>query len=299
MKKSLNYPYNAIEDLIGKSVIPFGSDDDIRGKELTSDQIKGLEAALFTCTEREQEVFYLRYQEDKTLKEIGLSLHLTTERVRQIVAKTLRKLRHPNRFNRIRYGNEAYLEQEAKKEELKRQNELLWEKEQRAKVAAIYLSPRSYNALKRAGKNTVSDLLGMTEKDFTKVYGLGVHSINEILSKLSFFKEQCGEDIAEFSMHPFFPEVDVNEEKEKVSPSPKKEKEKRVMLVKTDGYSISSWIFENYEEGKKEMDKQYSSFKPEELEEEWAEMSYCESHDAILYNNGENVYVWKICEIPN
>ena len=45
------------------------------------------------------------------------------------------------------------------------------------------------------------------------------------------------------------------------------------------------------------MEKQYSSFEPEELEEEWEEMSYCSTHDAILYNNGEDVYVWKIVEL--
>lgn len=295
-KSALNYPYNAIEDLIGKSVVPFDPEKDIRGKEFTPDQMQGLDVALSSCLPREQEAFLLRYKEGKSLKDVGTAMGVTQERVRQIINKTLRKLRNPSRFNRIRYGNEVYLEMEKEKEEKKKENEALWEKEQKFEKTKLYLSPRSYNALKRAKKNIVADLLEMTEEDFEKIYGLGVQSIDEIFSKLFSFKEQCGEDLAEFSAFPFFPEIKEKPEKEKVSSS-KKEKEKRVMLIKTDGYSISSWIFENYEEGKKEMDKQYSSFEPEELEEEWAEMSYCENYDAILYNNGEDVYVWKIVEL--
>lgn len=294
-KSSLGYPYNAIEDLIGNSPIPFEPIDDIRGKKLTPDQMQGFEVALSSCFPREQEAFLLRYKKGKNLKDVGAAMGVTQERARQIINKTLRKLRNPGRFNRILYGNEAYLEMEKEKEEKKKENEALWEKEQKFEKTKLYFSPRVYNALKRAKKNTVKDVLEMSEEGFTKVCGIGVQSLNEIFSKILYFKEQCGEDLEEFSLSPFFVEIKEKPEKEKDSPSSKKEK--RVMLVKTDGYSISSWIFENYEEGKKEMDKQYSSFEPEDLEEEWAEMSYCESHDAILYNNGEDVYVWKIVEL--
>ncbi len=60
-----------------------------------------LETVLETLTSRERDVLKLRYGLDdgrmKTLEEIGQVFNVTRERIRQIEAKALRKLRHPNR----------------------------------------------------------------------------------------------------------------------------------------------------------------------------------------------------------
>lgn len=52
-------------------------------------------------TEREQKVIRLRYGlgdgRPRTLEEVGKEFHVTRERIRQIEAKALRKLRHPSR----------------------------------------------------------------------------------------------------------------------------------------------------------------------------------------------------------
>jgi len=60
-----------------------------------------LESVLETLTPRERDVLKLRYGLDdgrmKTLEEIGQIFNVTRERIRQIEAKALRKLRHPNR----------------------------------------------------------------------------------------------------------------------------------------------------------------------------------------------------------
>ncbi|MCF2972476.1 RNA polymerase sigma factor RpoD [Synechococcus sp. Nb3U1] len=60
-----------------------------------------LESVLETLTSRERDVLKLRYGLDdgrmKTLEEIGQIFNVTRERIRQIEAKALRKLRHPNR----------------------------------------------------------------------------------------------------------------------------------------------------------------------------------------------------------
>ncbi len=60
-----------------------------------------LEGVLDTLTPRERDVLKLRYGLDdgrmKTLEEIGQIFNVTRERIRQIEAKALRKLRHPNR----------------------------------------------------------------------------------------------------------------------------------------------------------------------------------------------------------
>ncbi len=61
---------------------------------------------LSTLTEREQEVLRLRFGLDdgraRTLEEVGQQFKVTRERIRQIEAKALRKLRHPNRSKRLR-----------------------------------------------------------------------------------------------------------------------------------------------------------------------------------------------------
>ena len=65
-----------------------------------------LEEALGTLTEREQKVLTLRFGlEDgraRTLEEVGKEFNVTRERIRQIEAKALRKLRHPSRSRKLK-----------------------------------------------------------------------------------------------------------------------------------------------------------------------------------------------------
>ena len=61
---------------------------------------------LDTLTEREQKVLKLRFGlvdgRPRTLEEVGKEFNVTRERIRQIEAKALRKLRHPSRAKRLR-----------------------------------------------------------------------------------------------------------------------------------------------------------------------------------------------------
>ena len=65
-----------------------------------------LEEVLGTLTEREQKVLTLRFGlEDgraRTLEEVGKEVNVTRERIRQIEAKALRKLRHPSRSRKLK-----------------------------------------------------------------------------------------------------------------------------------------------------------------------------------------------------
>ncbi len=65
-----------------------------------------LESALDTLTPREMDVLKLRYGlfdgRNHTLEEVGQRFNVTRERIRQIEAKALRKLRHPSRSKRLR-----------------------------------------------------------------------------------------------------------------------------------------------------------------------------------------------------
>ena len=63
-------------------------------------------SVLDTLTPREERVLRLRYGIDdgkpRTLEEVGKEFNVTRERIRQIEAKALRKLRHPSRSKRLR-----------------------------------------------------------------------------------------------------------------------------------------------------------------------------------------------------
>ena len=65
-----------------------------------------LNEVLHTLTPREEQVLKLRFGlmdgRPRTLEEVGKEFHITRERIRQIEAKALRKLRHPSRSKRLK-----------------------------------------------------------------------------------------------------------------------------------------------------------------------------------------------------
>ena len=65
-----------------------------------------LDAVLATLTEREERVLRLRFGlidgRQRTLEEVGKEFNVTRERIRQIEAKALRKLRHPSRSRKLK-----------------------------------------------------------------------------------------------------------------------------------------------------------------------------------------------------
>ena len=65
-----------------------------------------LNEILDTLTERERKVLSPRFGlvdgRARTLEEVGKEFNVTRERIRQIEAKALRKLRHPSRSKKIR-----------------------------------------------------------------------------------------------------------------------------------------------------------------------------------------------------
>ncbi len=87
----------------------FIEDDKVLGpvdaatRQLLKDQIR---AALGVLSDREREVLEMRFGlqdgQDHTLEEVGKYFGVTRERIRQIEAKALRKLRHPTRSRQLR-----------------------------------------------------------------------------------------------------------------------------------------------------------------------------------------------------
>jgi RNA polymerase primary sigma factor len=99
---------------------PIGDDDDSHLGDFIEDQttLAPVEAAVYsslqdatkevldTLTPREAKVLRMRFgiemNTDHTLEEVGKQFDVTRERIRQIEAKALRKLRHPSRSERLR-----------------------------------------------------------------------------------------------------------------------------------------------------------------------------------------------------
>jgi len=76
---------------------------DAAARQLLKEQVR---SALAVLNEREREVVEMRFGlkdgQEHTLEEVGRHFGVTRERIRQIEAKALRKLRHPNRSRSLR-----------------------------------------------------------------------------------------------------------------------------------------------------------------------------------------------------
>lgn len=200
------YPFNLTKDIFGDE------------KEALSITLEGVSEALNTLKDREKKIIECRYKDKLTLKATGESEGISPERVRQIQAKAISKLRHPNVANRIRaysynellkYSKESMklweenkklkeilknlkelsltesLELMGKLENLESVDEILkLSNKGNIPIEGLKLSTRSYNALKRNGVKTLSDLKAYSLYDLKKVRNLGERSIKEIVEAL-------------------------------------------------------------------------------------------------------------------
>lgn len=97
-KKEEGFPYNLWMKIFG----------DMPEEPLVQDQVDGIFAALDTLTPREKDAILYCYRDGMTLEQAGRKFNITRERLRQIVAKGCRKLRHQSRRWLIEYGAEGW-----------------------------------------------------------------------------------------------------------------------------------------------------------------------------------------------
>ena len=126
LAEAMNLPVEKVREILKVSAdpisldTPIGEEDDSHlGDFIKDDTIVGPEDAaaysvlqdqigklLETLTEREQRVLILRFGlqdgRTRTLEEVGKEFNVTRERIRQIEAKALRKLRHPSRARMLK-----------------------------------------------------------------------------------------------------------------------------------------------------------------------------------------------------
>ena len=173
---TIPYPDNLLYDIFGGEW-EFPRPADFDGS---------LEYVLHTLTERERRVLDFRYKEGLTFEEIGKRFCVTRERIRQIHAKALRKLRRPERLNYLKYGVSGVI---ARQTENAREAALASlpkpDKPEDITLEELELSVRSYNCLKRAGMNTLRELSEMTFDELCHVRNIGKKSFDEICAVLT------------------------------------------------------------------------------------------------------------------
>ena len=181
-----------------------GAWEDDEPTELTPDVLAGIEYALSTLKERERYILVERYKGKRTLRSIGEDIGVKTERVRQIVNKAERNLRHPRNMAFITKGVIGYI---------KKVNEIEYERgykkgyaegyEQGVKdapngviragtsvtlsslpIEALDLSIRAFNALKRAGYNSIGDIVPLTHREMIHIKNLGPKQRGEVAKGL-------------------------------------------------------------------------------------------------------------------
>lgn len=110
-------------------------------------------AILETLTMREQKLLWCRFWADYTLDETGMVFGVTKERIRQIEAKAIRKLKHPTRSDALRIFVDFHaIKIQREKEEHKLEKE--YQEKQMLKRHIQYMENRLIEKLLKLRENT-------------------------------------------------------------------------------------------------------------------------------------------------
>ena len=147
--------------------------------ESSDTQLEKFEEILRTdLTDREEKVLALKYglEDGKELSfvDVGKTFDVSGERIRQIVSKAFKKLRHPSRTKKIFEGEMVM--------RVVNVNELI---ELDTPIGDCDFSIRTYNCLRRGGVKTVGELYKMSSMDLMKIKNLGKKSLKEIQNFLA------------------------------------------------------------------------------------------------------------------
>ena len=190
--QKLPWPENLITEIGLEKV--FGSDT---YTPLNDDQMHGLEFALDSLKDKEQTAILLRYKDHMTLNDTGEQFSLSRERIRQILAKGIRKLRHPDRLKYIRDGYQGSVR--VREERLRRIREAIGEDGLMETLNGIDIkecefSVRAHNCLHRAGMDTLGQVVEKMNQDpwnILKIRNLGIKSLAEVVDKLEEYGVDC------------------------------------------------------------------------------------------------------------
>lgn len=200
--KDLEYPLNLIY-----AVFEDAAEEIAERADTISDINASIEYVLYTLSDRERKILKNRFVDLLTLEQTGNIFGVTRDRIRQIEAKAIRKLRHPSRAKYFKYGVSGIIENirmdyynkfselegkliELCKLNVKTADEVIQDHELRRKYAPtsiehMDLSVRSYNCLKRVGIGTLQQLAQLSYDDLIRIRNLGRRSVDEIIGKLN------------------------------------------------------------------------------------------------------------------
>lgn len=205
------YPFNLIALIFGFTKEEMTNSgyinvDSTVQKELAIMWVNGV---IKTCqiAEKRFDIVEMRYQQHLSLVDIGNKYHITTNRVRQLLAKFLRQMRHPTRSRKLRVITEALFNTNGEvnfSDIITKYERKMTEKEIARDLAAkngnvsldditieeLNFSVRTFNCLKRAGINNVEELVDAittkTEVGFLcDIRNLGKKSYGDIRDKLT------------------------------------------------------------------------------------------------------------------
>lgn len=190
-KKAIKtYPYNLLAQMFGTEAL---TTNFYVTKKLITDLNKLLDQYL---TDVETYVLKLRYVNELKLEDIATLRDVSRERIHQIEAKTLRRLRHitytqflllskqiSNKKNEIQ-SLESQIDQIRKKMNEENMNNVESQSENKS-IEELVLPIRPYNALKISEISTVKDILKSIQNiEILKIRNLGLVSINQIINIL-------------------------------------------------------------------------------------------------------------------
>lgn len=184
------YPYN-----IACAIAQSGQDMEARLNAAWDVYMPGLIEAIESCSEREQRILELRFKNVMSLDEVGERFSVTRERIRQIEAKALRRLRAKKGMWSIAERQERA--ERAFKSELEALTEKLLEKEERevpesesvyrlhkedphAALEELDVSIRLFNCLKKVGAKTIGDMRFLTEHEVMRTRSFGAGCSEEL-----------------------------------------------------------------------------------------------------------------------
>lgn len=153
-------------------------------------------ALVSTLNERERRILEMHYRDGMTLENISAREGVSKERIRQLLAKAVRKMKNPRFIKKMEVMPKAdYIELETKYEALLAEYERSKEEPvvetgeeksiRHTPIENLELSIRAYNCLKRAKKDTIGDVMDMTFTEMLHIRNLGRRSAEEIANRLA------------------------------------------------------------------------------------------------------------------
>ena len=167
--------------------------------DINEDVEKGIDAALSTLTQREQDIILRRFRDGDTLESIAKDYGVTRERIRQTEAKSLRKLRRPASLYHIVYGEKGFSSYEKMKKALdvKTAEFQQTEQEYNAKIKELQEKQKQLSALEKTPNNELREKLksgafstlardisikdaGLSIRSYNCLKRAGIHTIGDL-----------------------------------------------------------------------------------------------------------------------